>query len=110
LKAILEAVDLRRQLAADRPAVFNGDLARSLTHLSFCLSHLGHRQDAFTVILEAADICQRLAVDRPATFNPDLAGSLNDLSSRLSNLGRREEALEEIQDVCRRIFLTHNYF
>jgi len=102
-------VNLRRQLAADRPAVFNADLARSLTTLSLCQSNLGHREDALRVILEAADLCQRLAADHPATFNTDLAGSLDDLSSRLSNLGRRGEALEEIQDVCRRIFLTHRF-
>ena len=46
LKAIEEAVQLRRRLAADRPAAFTPDLATSLNNLSGCLSELGHREDA----------------------------------------------------------------
>jgi len=42
LIAIQEAVELRRQLAADQPAAFNPDLAMSLNNLSLCLSDLGH--------------------------------------------------------------------
>jgi len=42
LEAILEAVDLRRRLAADHPAAFNADLALSLTNLSLSLSALRH--------------------------------------------------------------------
>jgi len=52
LKAIEEAVQLYRQLAADRPAAFTPNLATSLINLSNCLSDLGRREDALTAIEE----------------------------------------------------------
>jgi tetratricopeptide (TPR) repeat protein len=70
-----------RQLAADRPAAFNPDLAMSLNNLSNRLSDLGHREDALTAIQEAVELYRKLAADRPAAFNPDLAMSLNNLSN-----------------------------
>ena len=97
LEASLESVDLRRRLAADRPATFNTDLAKSLNSLSHCLSDLGRRGDALAAILEAVDLYQRLAGDPPAAFNSDLADSLYNISNCQSNLGYREDALEEIQ-------------
>ena len=42
LLAVEEAIELYRQLAMDRPAVFNADLAKSLNNLSLHLSNLGH--------------------------------------------------------------------
>ena len=44
LEAILEAVDLRRRLAADYPVAFNADFARSLISLVRCLGDLGCRE------------------------------------------------------------------
>jgi hypothetical protein len=46
LEAIQQAVDLRRQLAADRPMVFNTYLVDALDRLSDCLSDLGHQEAA----------------------------------------------------------------
>jgi hypothetical protein len=44
--AIQEAVTLYQQLAAERPAVFNSNLADSLSILSDCQSALGYQEDA----------------------------------------------------------------
>jgi tetratricopeptide (TPR) repeat protein len=81
LKAIEEAVQLYRQLAADRPAAFTPDLAMSLNNLSSDLSDLGRREDALKAIEEAVQLRRQLAADRPAAFTPDLAMSLNNLSN-----------------------------
>jgi tetratricopeptide (TPR) repeat protein len=73
LEVSREAVALRQQLAADRPATFNADLASSLNALSYHLSNLGHREEALEIIREAVDLRRQLAADRPAVFNADLA-------------------------------------
>ncbi|KZP19810.1 TPR-like protein [Athelia psychrophila] len=96
LKAIQEAVDLHRILAAERPAAFNADLATSLNNLSNHLSGLGRKEEALKAIQEAVDLRRILAAERPAAFNAELAMSLNNLSNRLSGLGRKEEALKAI--------------
>jgi hypothetical protein len=61
LEVIQEAVDLHRQLAADRPHVFNPNLEMSLNSLSDRLSDLGHQEHALEVIQEAVDLRRRLA-------------------------------------------------
>jgi hypothetical protein len=63
LIAIQEAVELRRQPAADRPAAFNPDLAMSLNNLSICLSNLGHQEEAPMAIQETVKLCRQLAAD-----------------------------------------------
>src|ERR1700729_3056887 len=89
LEAIRDAVDLLRQLAAERPDTFNPDLAGSLNDLSFRLSDLGHRERALEVIQEAVDLQRKLAADHPDVFNRYLAVSLHNLSLSLSDLGHR---------------------
>jgi len=56
LQAIQEAVEFYRRLAADRPAVFNADLAMSLNNLSLRLSALGHEDEAEKISKEAAEL------------------------------------------------------
>ena len=56
LEVIWEAVDLQRQLAAERPSVFNPDLAISFNNLSHSLSALGQHEQALEVIREAVDL------------------------------------------------------
>src|ERR1700722_11927995 len=87
LRAIQEAVELYRQLAADCPEAYSPDLATPLNTLSVYLSDMGLWEDALQAIQEAVKIRQWLAADHPATFNPDLAMSLNNLSGRLSAMG-----------------------
>jgi hypothetical protein len=57
LEATQEEVRLRRQLAENRPALNNANLAISLNNLSRCLSNLGHREHALMASKEALDIC-----------------------------------------------------
>ncbi|KZP07381.1 hypothetical protein FIBSPDRAFT_1053011 [Athelia psychrophila] len=96
--AVQEAVDLRRALAAERPAVFNADLADSLNHLSVRLSAVGRTEEALTVVHESVYLRRALVEERPAVFNSDLAESLSNLSVYLSAVGRTEEALTAVQE------------
>ncbi|KAF7974513.1 hypothetical protein HWV62_12090 [Athelia sp. TMB] len=102
LSAIVESVELRRELVGQQPialcAPFEADLALSLTHLSLRLSDLGHRERALMTIREAKSFYRTLAADQPAAFNAGLAVSLNILSIRLTALGQREEALIAIEE------------
>ncbi|MFF7074503.1 tetratricopeptide repeat protein [Streptomyces pseudovenezuelae] len=100
LKAITEAVQIRRQLAHNQPDAFRPNLAGSLNNLAIRLAALGRREEALEAITEAADIYRELAHTRPDAFRPDLAGSLNTLALRLAALGRRERALEAITEAA----------
>ncbi|KAF7975809.1 hypothetical protein HWV62_8497 [Athelia sp. TMB] len=91
--ATQEAVILLRALAAERPVVYNADLARCLSNLSNRLSALGRVQEALSAVEEAVNLYRALAAERPAAYNADLATSLSNLSAHLSALGRAQEAL-----------------
>jgi hypothetical protein len=97
---IREAVDLRRKLTANRPDVFNSDLARSLHNLSLRLSDLGYCQRALEVIQEAVNLHWELAIHRPSIFNSVSAISLDELSWQLTNLGHSEQALEALHEAA----------
>jgi tetratricopeptide (TPR) repeat protein len=106
VSAAQEATDINRRLAAERPAAFLPDLARSLDGLGAHLSDLGRREQALAVAQEATDINRRLAAERPDSFLPDLASSLGSLTDRLSHLGQSEEALKAAReqiDIYRRL-------
>ena len=94
LQTAQEAVDIRRELAAQRPDVFRPDLAASLNTLATRLSDLGEREAALQAAQEAADLYRELAVQRSDVFRPDLAMSLSNLANRLSELGEREAACQ----------------
>ncbi|KAG8783146.1 POC1 centriolar protein A [Ceratobasidium sp. 428] len=101
LVAIQQSEAIYRQLAAEQPAAFTPDLARSLSNLSAHLSHLGHREDALAAVEEAVHMRRQLAAERPAVFTPELATSLNNLSAHLSHLDRREDALAANEEAVR---------
>src|ERR1700722_1724648 len=63
LRAMQEAVELYRQLAAVRPEVYNRDLAASVNDLSAYLSEMGLREDALQLIQEAVEFVRPLAAD-----------------------------------------------
>jgi tetratricopeptide (TPR) repeat protein len=98
LKAINEAVVIRRELARVQPDAFLPYLARSLTNQSNCLAAVGRREEALAAINEAVTIHRELARARPDAFLPDLAASLTNQCGRLGELGRREEALAAINE------------
>jgi len=56
LAAAEEAVTIYRTLAEARPAVFQPDLARSLTTLADSLSEVGRREEALAAAEEAVII------------------------------------------------------
>jgi tetratricopeptide (TPR) repeat protein len=93
-----EALDIRRELAAQRPDVFLPGLAMSLNNLANMLSELGQREPALGAAQEAAELYRELAEQRPDVFRPDLAAALNTLANMLSDLGQREPALGAAQE------------
>ena len=98
LQAAQDAVDIRRNLAAQRFDVFRPRLSSSLNNLATKLSDLGRREEALLAAREAVDIRRDLAAQRPDSFQSDLAMSLINLASTLSDLGHREEALQAVRD------------
>ncbi len=94
LAAVEEAVEIRRELARERPDAFRPDMAMSLNNVSGRLSELGRREKALAAIEEAVEVYWELAGERPDAFRPDLATSLNNLSLEL---GRWEEAPAAIE-------------
>jgi tetratricopeptide (TPR) repeat protein len=110
LQAAQEAVEIRRQLAAQRPDAFLPDLANSLNNLGVMLSEMGRRAEALQATQEAVEIRRQLAAQRPDAFLPYLAMSLHNLGAMLSEMGRRAEALEATQeavDLYRRLAAQH---
>ena len=106
LKAIREAVEIRRGLAAGNTAAFNPSLAGSLNNLSIVLSGMGDRGGALKAAREAVGIYRGLAEGNAEAFNPDLAMSLSNLSNRLSEVGDHGSALEvarEVVEIRRRL-------
>ena len=89
-------MDLHRQLATDRPSIFNANLASSLHSLSINLSNLGHQEEPLKVIQEVVNLHRQLAADWPTFFNAHLTSSLYSLSVCLSSFSDQEEALEVI--------------
>ena len=98
LKAIREAVEIRRGLAAGNTAAFNPSLAGSLNNLSIVLSGMGDRGGALKAAREAVGIYRGLVEGDAAAFNPSLAGSLNNLSIVLSGVGDRGGALKAARE------------
>ena len=93
-----EAVQIRRQLALQRPDAFLPDLAGSLNNLANMLSDVGRREEALVHAEEAVQIYRQLAQQLPGAFLPNLAGSLNNLANMLSAVGLRDEALARVQE------------
>ncbi|KAF7976945.1 hypothetical protein HWV62_5373, partial [Athelia sp. TMB] len=98
LTAVQEALVLLRPLAAEQPAVFNGNLAKSFINMSMYLSSLGRSEEALRADQEALVLLRPLAAEKPAVFNGDLALSLMNMSLDLSSFGRSEEALTAVQE------------
>jgi hypothetical protein len=74
--AIREAFELHRQLARERPDVYNPDFAISVNNLA-CLPDLAHREDALAAIQDAVEFNSQPAKDRPVVYSVNLATSLN---------------------------------
>jgi tetratricopeptide (TPR) repeat protein len=98
LEATLEVCQWLRDLAAAKPAIFEADLARSLTHVSVRFSYLNRREEALEAIQEAVALERRLSRQAPRSA---LASSLDDLSIILHTHDRPTEALEASREAVR---------
>ncbi|MGW0801219.1 tetratricopeptide repeat protein, partial [Streptomyces sp. NPDC002692] len=106
LRLVGTLAQANQQLAHSNPAVYEPDLATSLSNLGIRLSEAGRRGEALTAAEEAVEIYYRLAAGNPAAYEPDLARSLSNLGVDLSQAGRRGEALtatEEAVEIRRRL-------
>ena len=70
LAAAREAVDLHRELAAQRPDAFRPDLAMSLNNLANMLSDLGEREAALAAAREAVACVASLPRSAPTRSGP----------------------------------------
>ena len=98
LKAIREAVEIRRGLPEENKTAINPGLAGSLNNLSGCLFGVGDRGGALDAAREAVGIYRGLAKKNPGAFSPGLAGSLNNLSGCLFGVGDRGGALDAARE------------
>ena len=92
----VEAVDIRRKLAASNPQAFLPDLAMSLNNLGLLLSDLGlgRSEDALAPSEEAVDIRRKLAASNPQAFLPNLAMSLRSYGRVLQAMEHDREAAQ----------------
>ncbi|WP_308190568.1 tetratricopeptide repeat protein [Streptomyces sp. HPF1205] len=106
LTAIREAVAIRRRLAAERPDLYEDDLAKSLNNLALRLGEFDRTEEALDAVREAVAIRRRLVARRPEQYLQALSANLGNLSTRLVAEGRDEEALaavEEAVEIRRRL-------
>ncbi|KAG8712730.1 POC1 centriolar protein A [Ceratobasidium sp. 395] len=101
LLSIEEAVQLYRELATERPALFISRLALYLHSLSNHLEGLGRYEEALVAIEETVQLYRQPATNQLAAPTGPLALSLNRLSICLAKLGRHEEALVTVEEAGR---------
>ncbi|WP_369392396.1 tetratricopeptide repeat protein [Streptomyces sp. CG1] len=97
IRLLSALAQVARQLAAQDPAVYEPDLASSLSVLGVRLAAAGRRAEAFDATQKSVEILRRLAADDPAAYEPDLGTSLINLSFRLGEVKRWTEALVAVE-------------
>jgi hypothetical protein len=88
-----QALDIRQQLAKDKPERFEPDWAISLSNYANRLADVGNTTQALDCAKQALDIRQRLAKYKPERFEPDFATSLGNYANHLSEVGDTTQAL-----------------
>ncbi len=104
------ALEIRRNLAAENPEVFEKDVAPTLVNFGDVLHKLGNRDAARKADEEALEIYRRLVDQHPVAFEPDMAMALNNLGNVLRDLGEHTAArhtLEEGLVLYRRLAEQH---
>jgi tetratricopeptide (TPR) repeat protein len=106
LTATRKAVEIRRPLAAERPAEHAADLALSLNNLGSTLSDLGLPEQGITATEQAVDLYRQLTAANPPAHEPGLAMGLSNLAAQLLSVGRTDDALavtREAVEIRRRL-------
>ncbi|KAJ7135228.1 hypothetical protein C8R43DRAFT_894346 [Mycena crocata] len=107
LESTKEAIELRRDIAAEYSDDSHVDLQRSLNIISFlrCLHSLAddlrdldRLPEALPIAEERVDISREMAESEPDVFNATLAESLYHLSYVLRDLGRYQEACDAVEE------------
>jgi len=94
-----EALDIRRQLAKDNPAVYLPDVAMTLNNLGNLVSDdTQRRAEAETLYKEALDIRRQLAKDNPAVYLPKVANTLIVLGVAYLKWQEPQQALIYLQE------------
>ncbi|MFD4344559.1 tetratricopeptide repeat protein [Streptomyces coelicoflavus] len=91
-------VQANRQRAVNNPAVYEHELAGSLSNLGIRLSEAGQWREALAAEQEAVDTWRRLASKNPFVYERELARSLSNLGIRFSEAGHWGNAFAAEQE------------
>jgi hypothetical protein len=98
ITAATEAIAISRELADDKPSVYNSVLEDSLLYLSVILSQVANdRLEALPPLEEAIQIQRQRSTDDP-TQRDHLADLLEYLSEQLVAVGKLEEAVPPAEE------------
>jgi tetratricopeptide (TPR) repeat protein len=97
IKAMEEALNIYRTLAADRPALYRPQLAKTLISLSTIYARWALNVNSFDASEEGVAIFEELAESNPAEYLQSLARALSTHSYSLTMLSRLREAREVVQ-------------
>ncbi len=108
--AYKEAAGIQRELAAQNPAAYRLDLARTLDNLGVLYDDTHRFADAEAAFKEAAGIERELAAQNPAAYLPDLAQTLNNLGVLYGDMHRFADAEATFKEAAgiRRELAAHN--
>jgi len=101
LRAVEQAVDLLRELAAREPECFQSDLAASLNGLALRLQDDEQYERAKEISAEAVHVSVQLLSQCQDAYHRDHATVMNTRSSILADLGEFDEALTAIEEAVR---------
>ncbi len=91
----LQALEIRKRLAAAQPSVYEPDLAITYNNLgAFYSDEVDRRKEAEECYLQALEIYKRLAAAQPSVYETYLAMTYNNLGVLYKDANRRKEAEE----------------
>lgn len=88
-----EAVETSRELANERPTVYNRDYAFCLFNMAFGWPKVECGEAALSMIQESVKIYYDLARDHPAVYNYELVSALDCLGDCLADIGDKDDAV-----------------
>ena len=94
----MEALEIRRRLAAGSPEAYEPDVATALNNLAILHSDTQRLAEAESEYVEALEIRRRLAAGSPEAYEPYVARTLYNLAMFFKTSGRDEEALASARE------------